>query len=362
MNDGPTRILVVDDSALYRQSIQNVLRDVAGVLIVGTAKNGVEALAKIEQLDPDLLTLDVQMPDMDGIQVLNEIKCRKLRTKAIVVSSHTSDGAQVTTDALMEGAFDFILKPFGSNPTMNRQQLKEALAAKIGAFREAVNRRPSQPRSRLTTRSVAADRLVETTPVPTDACLAVLIGTSTGGPVALKSVLPKLPGELSVPVLVVQHMPAQYTRSLAERLCGLCSLNVVEACDEMEAAAGQVIIASGGKQMKLERDGTKLLVRVTDDPPEHGVRPSVDYLLRSASDVLRGRALAVIMTGMGRDGLAGCRQLKHAGGFVFAQCQDDCVVYGMPKAVIEEDLADRILPLGKIAPAIVRHLNRSRRS
>jgi two-component system chemotaxis response regulator CheB len=203
---------------------------------------------------------------------------------------------------------------------------------------------------------------METAPVPSAACLAVLIGTSTGGPVALKAVLPKLPGDLSVPVLVVQHMPAQYTRSLAGRLSQICDLDVVEARDQMEVAAGQVVIAAGGKQMKLERDGTNLLVRVNDDPPEHGVRPSVDYLIHSASEVLQGQALAVIMTGMGQDGLAGCRQLKHVGGYVFAQCQDDCVVYGMPKAVIEADLADRVLPLGKIAPAIVRHLKRSRRS
>lgn len=361
MNAGPTRILVVDDSALYRQSIQNVLRDVADAAIVGTAKNGVEALEKIEELDPDLLTLDVQMPDMDGIQVLYEIKRRGLRPTAIVVSSLTSEGAQVTTDALMEGAFDFILKPSGSNATANRQQLKAALEEKIGAFREASSRR-RKPRSRLPIRSIGPDHVLETAPVPTAACQAVIIGTSTGGPVALKAVLPKLPAECSVPVLVVQHMPAQYTRSLAKRLDQLCGLDVVEAEDQMKAFAGQIVIAAGGKQMKLERDGANLLIRVNDDPPEHGVRPSVDYLIRSASEMLQGHALAVIMTGMGRDGLEGCRQLKHLGGYVFAQCQDDCVVYGMPKAVIEADLADRVLPLGKIAPAIVRHLKRSRRS
>jgi two-component system chemotaxis response regulator CheB len=177
----------------------------------------------------------------------------------------------------------------------------------------------------------------------------------------LKTVLPRLPVTLPVPVLVVQHMPGQYTRSLASRLNELCELEILEADDLAEAEAGKVFIAPGGKQTRLERIGTTLALRVTDDSPENGVRPSADYLLRSTVDVLNGNALAVIMTGMGRDGLAGCRLLKQAGGYVFAQCQDDCVVYGMPKAVIEEGLADRALPLGKIAPAIARHVRRSRR-
>jgi two-component system chemotaxis response regulator CheB len=157
-------------------------------------------------------------------------------------------------------------------------------------------------------------------------------------------------------------MPAQYTRSLASRLHEICQLDVLEATDKTKAVANRVIIAAGGQHMALKRDGTSLLIRLNCDPPENGVRPSVDHLLRSACDVFDGDALAVIMTGMGRDGLEGCQKLKQAGGHVFAQCQDDCVVFGMPKAVIEQDLADRILPLGKIAPAIVRHLKRSRRS
>lgn len=362
MNAGPTKILVVDDSALFRQSIHNVLREVADVCIVGVAGNGVEALEKIKELDPDLLTLDVQMPDMDGIQVLQKMKRLRLRPKAIMVSSLTSEGAKVTTDALMEGAFDFILKPSSSDSDANRQQLRDALEEKISAFREASGRREARNRKSLARRPVTADEVVENAPTPDAACQAVILGASTGGPEALKIVLSKLPPELQVPVLVVQHMPAQFTRSFAARLDEICALHVVEARDEIEALAGNVMIAPGGKQMQLERSGDSLLLRLNNDPPEHGVCPSVGYLIRSACDVLSGNALAVIMTGMGRDGTEGCRQLKQTGGYVFAQHQDDCVVYGMPKAVIEEDLADRILPLGKIAPAIVRHVKRSRRS
>jgi two-component system chemotaxis response regulator CheB len=362
LNATPTKILVVDDSALYRQSIRNVIRDLANASIVGSAKNGVDALAKIEQLDPDLLTLDVQMPDMDGIQLLREIKRRRSRAKAIMVSSFTAQGASVTTAALMEGAFDFILKPSSNDSVANRRQLRDALEEKISAFRESSGRRKATIRRPRDKQCVEADDVVESAPAPKFVCRAVILGTSTGGPEALKTVLPRLPADLAVPVLVVQHMPAQYTRSLAARLNEICEVNVVEATDNMEAEASKVIIAPGSRQMKVQAVDDRLLLRVNDDPPENGVRPSVDYLIRSACEALTGNALAVIMTGMGRDGADGCRQLKQAGGYVFAQHQHDCVVYGMPKAVIEKDLADRILPLGKIAPAIVRHLKRSRRS
>lgn len=360
MNSRPTKILVVDDSALYRQSIQNVLRDYEGAQTVGSAKNGVDALEKIERLDPDLLTLDVQMPDMNGIELLREIKRRKLRPKAIMVSSFTAAGTQVTTDALMEGAFDFILKPSGSDSGANRQQLQDELQEKISAFRESSD--TVRPPKRIARQTVDDNGLAEKVPAPKSPCQVVVLGTSTGGPVALKAVLPKLPAELPIPVLVVQHMPPTYTQSLAVRLNSICELEVVEATNNMEAIAGRVIIAAGGQQMKLVSRAGRLLVQVTDAPPENSVRPSVDYTLRSTVDATGGNALAVIMTGMGRDGLEGCRGLKQAGGYVFAQNQCDCVVYGMPKAVIEQNLADRTLPLAKLAPAIVRHIKRSRRA
>ncbi len=362
MNSRPTTVLVVDDSALYRQSIQNLLRRVDGVTTVGVAKNGVDALEKIERLDPDLLTLDVQMPDMNGIELLREIKRRRLRPKAIMVSSFTAAGAAVTTDALIEGAFDFILKPSGNDSNANRQQLQDALQQKISAFRESSEAVQPSLQSPVPKQLVDDDDVAEAAPVAQSACRAVILGTSTGGPAALKIVLPRLPAQLPVPVLVVQHMPATYTQSLAMRLNEICELDVVEATDQMPAVGGRIIIAAGGMQMKLNCRNSQLQVRVTSDPPENGVRPSVDYLLRSTVDVLGGNALAVIMTGMGRDGLAGCRALKQAGGYVFAQSQADCVVYGMPKAVIDQQLADRTLPLGKVAAAVVRHIKRSQRS
>jgi two-component system chemotaxis response regulator CheB len=362
LSDTPLRILVVDDSALYRQSITNVLRGVSDAHVVGSAGNGLEALAKIAELDPDLLTLDVQMPDMNGIEVLREMNRRRMRTKAIMVSGLTHQGAQVTTDALMEGAFDFILKPSSGDSNANRQALCDALSERILAFRQSRDRSGYSRSPQLANRSVAPEAVVDHAPVPRSACRAVILGTSTGGPLALKTVLPRLPAVLSVPVLVVQHMPATYTASLASRLNAASELEVVEAVDQMAASAGRVILAPGGRHLKLVDSAAGLRVRLSDDPPENSVRPAADYLLRSAADALGGDVLAVIMTGMGRDGLEGCRRLRQEGGYVFAQGQEDCVVFGMPKAVIDAGLADRVLPLGKIAPAIVRHVKRSGKS
>ena len=268
----------------------------------------------------------------------------------------------------MEGAFDFILKPSSNDSHANREQLFESLHERISAFRQSPEGRspaeavPVGARSSRTSASIASADVVEAAPSPRLACEAVILGTSTGGPAALKAVCPKLPADFPIPVFVIQHMPPKYTHSLAQRLNDICELEVVEATDKTEVVAGKILIAPGGRQMKLQRSGDGVIVRVNDDPTENSVRPSVDYFLRSTVEVFDGNALAVIMTGMGSDGLRGSAELKEAGGFVFAQSPDDCVVYGMPKAVVARGLADRILPLGKISPAMVRHVKRSRRT
>lgn len=362
MSDPPTRILIVDDSALYRQTIHNVLRGMPGVTVVGAARDGREALEKVEQLAPDLLTLDVRMPDMDGIAVLREVRRRRLRAKAIMVSSFTSEGAQVTTDALLTGAFDFILKPSGSDAVGNRERLREELLEKITAFRDARQETGQRlaPRS-ISRRAVPTQGVAEAATVARSPCRAVLLGASTGGPAAFKIVLPRLPADLGVPVLVVQHMPPKFTLSLAERLNGLSPLDVVEAVHGMKVRASQVLIAPGGYHMGVARTAGAATVQITEDPPENGCRPSVDYLFRSAAAAYQGDVLGVVMTGMGRDGCLGAAAIKEAGGSVFAQDEEGCVVYGMPKAVITAGHADRILPLGKVAAAIVRHVKRSRK-
>lgn len=347
------RLIVVDDTAIYRQMIRNVLREVPGVEVVGAAKSGAEALELVQQFDPDLITLDVQMPGMTGIEVLRELKIRRARTKAIMVSSQTGAGTQATTDALFEGAFDFILKPNSSDAQANRNQLRGTLADKVAAFREsAVSRaRVRRPGSSPRVAETAAPVVIE---APTTRYEAIVIGTSTGGPLALREVIPLLPADLAVPVLVVQHMPPGYTRSLAERLDAESRLRVVEAVDGMLAEAGKVYLAPGGQQMKIAPRSGPPMIRVTDDPAELGCRPSADYLFLSAAEVLDGKVVAVVLTGMGRDGTKGCRFIKRRGGYVVAQHAQGCTLYGMPKSVIEESLADKVLPLELIAGGVAK--------
>lgn len=354
------KILIVDDSALYRQLVKNVLRGIADVEVVGTASSGSEALEKIAELKPHLLTLDVQMPDMNGLELLREIKRLKLKVKSIMLSSLTAEGAQTTTDALLAGAFDFIQKPNSSCAATNRAQLETLLADKIHAFRESAN-------ATLPKRASTATALNPKTGEPkgpaaerTRRIRAVLIGTSTGGPIALREVLPRLPKKLGVPILVVQHMPPKYTATLAERINEVSELPVCEAANGMLVEPNRVYIAPGGLQMAIEFKDGRTLIRTNEDPPEHNTRPSVDYLFRSAAEVYSGNLLGVILTGMGRDGADGCRLIKQHGGSVLAQHPDGCVVYGMPKAIVEENLADRVVPLEKIASWIVRLVEANR--
>lgn len=357
MSEECLRILIVDDSALYCQLIRNVLREVADVEVIGVAKSGQEALQQIDELAPDLMTLDVRMPDGDGIEVLRKLKKKRSRTAAIMLSSLTANGAQVTTDALMEGAFDFILKPGGPDAAANRQSLLDALREKIAIFRDsqkgiAAKRRSETPATRVPVPPPAAKPAF----TATAGIKAVVVGTSTGGPVALREVLTRLPGDLPVPILIVQHMPAQYTNSLAQRLNEASPMEVVEACDGMTLEPGWAFLAPGGRQMKLTGRGPRCKIQITDDPPENRCRPSVDYLFRSVADAFDGKVLAVIMTGMGRDGTEGCRELKSRGAVILAQHPEGCVVYGMPKAVIDGQLADQIVPLEQIADVVLERL------
>jgi len=373
------RVLVVDDSALYRQMVKNVLRNVPDVQVVGLACTGMEALAKIPELQPDLLTLDVHMPDMNGLELLREIKKRRLGVKAIMISSLTAQGAQVTTDALLAGAFDFIQKPNSPDAETNRKLLDEMLSEKIKAFQESRSttmpvRKPiSAPSKSIESRDKFAGAKPSIDTVSTASMLnstnfhtgagridAVVIGTSTGGPLALREVIPKLPSTLGVPVFVVQHMPQGYTKSLAARIGEISQLPVQEAANNMFVEPNQVYVAPGGLHMGIEIQRGKHWIIMSDSPPEHNCRPSVDYTLRSAAQAYSGRLLVVILTGMGRDGTEGCRLVRQLGGSVLAQHPEGCVVYGMPKAVVEEQLANRVVPLEKMATWIVHMLETSR--
>jgi len=374
------KVLVVDDSALVRQTVSSILRDLAAVTVVGIASNGEEAVKQIQKHSPDLITLDVEMPVMNGIETLREMKRLRLKARAVMLSSLTSTGAQVTLDALYEGAFDFIAKPTGGI-LCSRETLQAALIEKINAFRiYRESRRVPKPHrgasERPTLQSVIQRRRVTlladdstgesrqiglaSEPVSPTWCDVVVIGVSTGGPQSLRHVIPKLEADFPIPVLLIQHMPATYTDTMARRLDETSPLSVREAVHGEVVGPGCVLVAPGGRQMKLVRRSGRVTVQLTDDPLENGCRPAVDYTLRSIAEVYGGKSLAVIMTGMGKDGLEGCRTLKRLGGVVFSQDEESSAVYGMPKAVFEAGLADRVLPLGKIAPAITRHVHRCR--
>jgi two-component system chemotaxis response regulator CheB len=272
-----------------------------------------------------------------------------------MLSALTTDGADATVEALRLGAFDFVVKPTGQDAKANYQTLRSQLEAKIRAFgiahctRGVSPGRQAQPgRQTLADHAVAPEQRVRDRLRECGTDLMV-IGVSTGGPPALNTVLPALPASCAVPILVVQHMPPRFTKSLAEDLDQRCALSVQEASHGQTIQAGQILIAPGGRQMKIISDAKTMQIVLTDDPPENHCRPSVDYLFRSAAEVCGRRTIAIMMTGMGSDGLQGCSALHSTGAFIMAQNEASCVVYGMPKAVVDHQLADVVVPLHEIA-------------
>ena len=359
MSHDQIRIIVVDDSALFRLLIRDVLSEIPGCTVVGKAENGTCALEIIKELSPDLVTLDVEMPDMNGIEVLRKMKQRGDSSQAIMVSRLTDTGTQVTTDALLEGAFDFVLKPSGKNPEENKLLLYENLKEKINAFKHSrQNQKSWGQQPEFTEKESEPDSPSETITPETGRYKAVLIGTSTGGPEALREVLPKFPADFPLPILVVQHIPLEYTSRLANRLNGMCPLKVTEATDNIQVRPGTILIAPGGRHMKVISRNKKVIIRLTNAPPENSCRPAVDYLFRSAADVWGDKAIGVIMTGMGQDGTEGCLQLREKGGYIIAQSQEGCVVYGMPKSVIDNDLSHRVTKLQSITSVIIQQAQR----
>jgi two-component system chemotaxis response regulator CheB len=308
------------------------------------------------------------MPEVDGVEVLRRLRAGGVPAGAIMLSSLTAQGAQTTMTCLELGAFDFVLKPAEGNMEANIERLRGALRPRLAAFARRHN-----VRALLGGASPAAARPPGAAPVapakpperaaapsPTARCEVVAIGISTGGPKALTEMLPRLPADLPVPVLIVQHMPPVFTKSLADDLDRRCRLRVCVAQDGCPVRAGQVFIAPGGKQMKVCRESEQAVLRITDDPPENSCRPSVDYLFRSVVNVYGGNTVGVIMTGMGNDGALGCRWLKARGGRIIAQDEPSCVVFGMPRQPIEEGVADLVSPLDSIAAEIVRAVERNR--
>lgn len=368
------RVLVVDDTIVYRKAVSDIIAEIPGVELAGVAHNGKIAISKLKTLKPDILTLDIEMPQMNGIEVLEVLKKEYPGIGAIMLSTLTSEGSLMTMKALELGAFDFILKPQSSNPIQGKKEIRQALEPMLKAFRQSKSglsgragsslSRTAQNRASLqkpvartkTARAPLRPLGPKRTSARREKSEIVTIGISTGGPNALSQMLPKLPGNLGVPVLIVQHMPPVFTKSLATSLNKKCALNVKEAENGEIIVADTVYIAPGGKQMKLVAgtDGQNRRIKITDDPPENSCKPSVDYLFRSVGDYYVGRTTAVIMTGMGSDGTKGLHVLKNKAAYTIGQDEKSCVVYGMPKTPAELGYLDLIVPLSKIADEIVK--------
>lgn len=369
MSDNPVRVLVVDDTVVYRKIISDLLAEIPEVEVVGTAPNGKIAIQKCAQLQPDLLTLDLEMPELDGLGVLRHLREHATGTGAIMLSAFTTQGADATVMALELGAFDFVVKPTGGASDESLATLRRELVPKLLAFvrkhrvrtalRGATSPKPAAQSTHPETPAQApVPPAAVARPVPRGKPRVIGIGISTGGPQALNILLPQLPADLAVPVLIVQHMPPMFTKSLADGLDERCALSVREAVDDEAVMPGSVLIAPGGRQMKVEAAGAQAVIRLTDDPPEQSCRPAVDYLFRSIANVYGGNAAGVIMTGMGSDGTLGCRLMKRRGATILTQDEASCVVYGMPKAPAEEGLSDMVLPLNELAAEITRLVGR----
>ena len=361
------KVLVVDDTIVYRKIVSDVLTELPGVEVVGVAHNGKIAIAKIMTLKPDLLTLDIKMPEMSGIEVLAYIKARGLDVGAIMLSTLTQKGGEMTMKALELGAFDFIPKPQSGGMQENKEAIKNAVAPMLKAFvRHGEMRKLLRGKTSVSGTGLQKNRESgAVNVVQRISAIAgrnrgktelVAIGISTGGPNALAQMMPRLPGNLNVPVLIVQHMPPVFTRSLANSLNSKCSIEVREAADGEPVQSNIALIAPGGKQMKVVAgaDGRRRIIKITDDPPENSCKPSVDYLFRSIAQHYVGRATGVIMTGMGSDGTLGLKLMKRSGATVIAQNEASCVVYGMPREPVDAGIVDVIAPLDKIADEIVR--------
>jgi two-component system chemotaxis response regulator CheB len=374
MSEKSLRVLVVDDTVVYRKIVSDVLTELPDVEVVGTASNGKIAMAKIATLKPDLLTLDIEMPEMNGLEVLTRIKAEDHDIGVIMLSSLTQQGSDMTVKALELGAFDFVPKPQNRTREENQKVIAVALAPILEAFaRRQVMRRLLKGKptlSQATVDSKAADHSKRLVPPPKAIARPkamkseiVSIGISTGGPNALAQMMAKLPADLGVPVLIVQHMPPLFTQSLATSLDSKCALAVREAVDGETLRPNTALIGPGGKQMRVvaSADGQSRIVRITDDPPENSCKPSVDYLFRSIAYHYVGRATGVIMTGMGSDGTLGLKLMKRNGATIIAQDEPTCVVFGMPKEPIEAGIVDVIAPLDRIADEICRTVGQSAR-
>jgi Chemotaxis response regulator containing a CheY-like receiver domain and a methylesterase domain len=361
------QVLVVDDSAFMRKIIQDILNGDGEVKVISTARNGKEALEKVKTLKPDVITLDVEMPEIDGLSCLKEIN-KITNTPVIMLSGLTREGADLTIRALEAGAIDFIAKPVNLFSLAGEEKKKELTDKIKMAYRSVNKAKPITkkiPVNEIKPQGIIKPIDIEKKPVKprtstyTGTLNIVAIGTSTGGPRALQSVLPFIPEEIPAAILIVQHMPPNFTKSLAERLNDMSKINVKEAEDGDVLVAGTAYIAPGDYHMRVNklRNGT-YVIKLDKEPAVGGHRPSVNVMMTSLSETgIRGNVIGVIMTGMGADGSEGLKMLKNNNkAFTIAQDEKSCVVYGMPKSAYLTGAVDVVVPLNDISNEILKHM------
>ena len=371
------RVIVVDDSAFMRKAISDMIESCADFEVIAKFRDGRELVEKVDKFNPDLITLDVHMRDLDGLATLKELKRMGKNYPIIMLSSATTEGSELTLECLDNGAITFITKPSGSI-SLDIDKVKERLIDEIKGItsnirvnkssnihmRQIASNKESEIENKINDRRVNThfsqrkeiDNSEKTSPMINNKVIpknkkidAVVIGASTGGPKALQQVLTKLPANLNVPVFVVQHMPEGFTKVFAERLNKVCNLNVTEAEDGMSINRNTIYIAKGGSHMIID---SSIRVSLNKEPSIWGVRPAVDKLFESASKVYGGNLLSVVLTGMGKDGAEGSKRIKDCGGITISEDKSTCTIYGMPKAAYETGKIDLVLPLDQICNKI----------
>ncbi|MCX7772497.1 MAG: chemotaxis response regulator protein-glutamate methylesterase [Clostridia bacterium] len=348
MSDKKIRVLIVDDSALMRRIIQSILEQDPDISVVGSAKDGLEALKKAKDLLPDIITLDVEMPVMDGISCLENLQ-RQGSYGIIMVSSFTQEGANATIKALELGAFDFISKPENVFH-MSADEKKLEIIEKVKLACRTSKKAPTLTSIEKKIRPGAPEQVSKAS----DLKYIIAVGISTGGPRALSSILPEFPGDLPASIVVVQHMPPGFTRSLATRLNETCQMAVKEAEDNEELKAGTIYIAPGDNHTTFQSEGRATRIRLTKTPPTNGFRPSADVMMTSLAESQAQNIIGVIMTGMGNDGSKGLKELKtRKNAYVVAQDESTSIVYGMPRSAIELGVVDKTVPLQEIPTCIM---------
>ena len=369
------RVLIVDDSAVMRKIIASALQKDPVIEVVGFANNGLQAIEAIKTCSPDVMTLDIEMPEMDGLTALREIRKTNKYLPIIMFSSLTHKGAQAAVMALTAGASDYVGKPATSAGSVDEafKVLETELIPKIIGLAKRVKSRQAREANQsenkvlnpvvmpravapIETDSVKHKAITISTPpsiIPVKPIQAICIGVSTGGPMALMQIFSQITTPVNIPIFIVQHMPPSFTALLAARLSAAGVMTVKEAQEGEVAVAGMGYIAPGGFHMTLEKSGTKTILHLNSDPPENSCRPAVDVLFRAAAEVYGGGVLAVMLTGMGYDGLKGCQVIASKGGQIIAQDEATSVVWGMPGAVVQAGLAQAVLPIEKMSEEII---------